>query len=210
MRVKPTSFSLTAMFALALLCFVAGVLPGYFIDALAPVVQGLVNAHMPRQTAIRMASRSSPSPRVAAPTTACCCSSSSPARRALPPMSSIAGRRTRPGAARPLGLRISGREPSHAIHGRQLRATDSTRVRNDGVPSPARKSTCRRPAIRGPRDCMSISTTSCGTALYAPVAKVVGVTADVLNRVQFLTIRGYLTLVSGALVALLVILAVWQ
>jgi hypothetical protein len=28
--------------------------------------------------------------------------------------------------------------------------------------------------------------------------------------VQFLTIRGYLTLVSGALVVLLVILAVWQ
>ena len=47
-------------------------------------------------------------------------------------------------------------------------------------------------------------------ALYAPIAKVVGVTADVLNRVQFLTIRGYLTLVFGALVVLLVILAVWQ
>jgi hypothetical protein len=47
-------------------------------------------------------------------------------------------------------------------------------------------------------------------ALYAPVANFVGVTADVLNRVQFLTIRGYLTLVSGALVVLLVILAVWQ
>ncbi len=47
-------------------------------------------------------------------------------------------------------------------------------------------------------------------ALYAPVAKVVGVTADVLNRVQFLTIRGYLSLVFGALVVLLVILAVWQ
>jgi hypothetical protein len=47
-------------------------------------------------------------------------------------------------------------------------------------------------------------------ALYAPVTRIVGVTADVLNRVQFLTIRGYLTLVSGALVALLVILAVWQ
>jgi hypothetical protein len=46
--------------------------------------------------------------------------------------------------------------------------------------------------------------------LYAPVATLVGITADVLNRVQFLTIRGYLTLVSGALVALLVILAVWQ
>ena len=44
-------FSLTAMFALVFLCFVAGVLPGYFIDALAPVVQGLVNAQMPRQAA---------------------------------------------------------------------------------------------------------------------------------------------------------------
>jgi hydrogenase-4 component B len=46
--------------------------------------------------------------------------------------------------------------------------------------------------------------------LYVPLARTVSVTADVLNRVQFLTIRGYLTLVSGALVALLVILAIWQ
>jgi len=46
--------------------------------------------------------------------------------------------------------------------------------------------------------------------VYAPVARFVGVTADVVNRVQFLTIRGYLTLVFGTLVALLVILAVWQ
>jgi hypothetical protein len=47
-------------------------------------------------------------------------------------------------------------------------------------------------------------------ALYLPVAKGVAITAEVLNRVQFLTIRGYLTLVSGALVALLVVLAIWQ
>ena len=46
--------------------------------------------------------------------------------------------------------------------------------------------------------------------LYAPIDKIVSSTADGLNRVQFLTIRGYLTLVAGALVALLVILAVWQ
>ena len=46
--------------------------------------------------------------------------------------------------------------------------------------------------------------------LYAPVTRAVDVIADFLNRVQFLTIRGYLTLVSGSLVALLVILAVWQ
>jgi hypothetical protein len=47
-------------------------------------------------------------------------------------------------------------------------------------------------------------------AFYEPVARFVGVTATGLNRVQFLTLRGYLTLVSGALVALLAILALWQ
>src|SRR5205807_5817659 len=39
--------SLTAMFILVVLCLVAGILPSYFIDTLAPVVQGLVNAQMP-------------------------------------------------------------------------------------------------------------------------------------------------------------------
>ena len=34
--------------------------------------------------------------------------------------------------------------------------------------------------------------------------------AERLNKVQFLTIRAYLTLVFGALVVLLMILAVWQ
>jgi hypothetical protein len=47
-------------------------------------------------------------------------------------------------------------------------------------------------------------------AFYAPVARIVGVTATGLNRVQFLTLRGYLTLVFGALVALLAVLAIWQ
>ena len=46
--------------------------------------------------------------------------------------------------------------------------------------------------------------------LYAPIARGVGIAADFLNRLQFLTLRGYLTLVFGALVALLVVLAVWQ
>ena len=34
--------------------------------------------------------------------------------------------------------------------------------------------------------------------------------AERLNKVQFLTIRAYLTLVFGALVVLLMVLAVWQ
>ena len=42
-------FSLAAMFAFAGLCFLVGILPGFVIDGLAPVVQGLVGARMPVQ-----------------------------------------------------------------------------------------------------------------------------------------------------------------
>ena len=45
-------FSLAAMFFFAALCLVAGILPGFFIDALAPVVQGLVGDRMPVQRSV--------------------------------------------------------------------------------------------------------------------------------------------------------------
>src|SRR5947208_14378412 len=38
------------MFFLAALCLVAGILPGFFIDALAPVMQALVGDRMPVQS----------------------------------------------------------------------------------------------------------------------------------------------------------------
>ena len=47
--VETDRFSLAAMFVLAFLCLLAGVLPGYFIDALAPVIQSLAGAQLPRQ-----------------------------------------------------------------------------------------------------------------------------------------------------------------
>jgi len=47
-------------------------------------------------------------------------------------------------------------------------------------------------------------------AFYVPIARIVEASASGLNRLQFLTLRGYLTLVSGALVALLATLALWQ
>ncbi|MCC6471539.1 MAG: hydrogenase 4 subunit B [Alphaproteobacteria bacterium] len=46
--------------------------------------------------------------------------------------------------------------------------------------------------------------------LYMPVARGVGAVADRLNYLQFLTIRRYLSLVFGALVLLLMGLAIWQ
>ena len=44
--------SLAAMYFLTALCLIAGIVPGLFIDALAPVVQFLVGAHMPVQTGV--------------------------------------------------------------------------------------------------------------------------------------------------------------
>jgi hypothetical protein len=45
--------------------------------------------------------------------------------------------------------------------------------------------------------------------IYAPVTAGVDYAAEKLNALQFLTIRQYLTLVFAALVALLLVLAIW-
>jgi len=45
--------------------------------------------------------------------------------------------------------------------------------------------------------------------LYAPTARGVDYAAGVLNRLQFLSIRQYLSLVFVALVGLLLVLAIW-
>jgi hydrogenase-4 component B len=47
-------------------------------------------------------------------------------------------------------------------------------------------------------------------ALYAPIIRLVEATAERLNRMQFLTIRNYLTLVFAALVTLLIIVGAWR
>jgi hydrogenase-4 component B len=46
--------------------------------------------------------------------------------------------------------------------------------------------------------------------LYAPIAGAIGWTSQVLNHLQFLTIRRYLGFVFAALVLLLLTLALWQ
>ena len=45
--------------------------------------------------------------------------------------------------------------------------------------------------------------------IYDPITHVVEFLALKLNRLQFLTIRQYLTLVFTALIALLLVLAIW-
>jgi hypothetical protein len=46
--------------------------------------------------------------------------------------------------------------------------------------------------------------------MYAPIACAVSVSSDRLNRLQFLTIRQYLSLVFATLVTLLLVLAIWS
>jgi len=46
--------------------------------------------------------------------------------------------------------------------------------------------------------------------MYQPIAGAVGLSADRLNRLQFLTIRRYLSLVFATLVTLLLVLAIWS
>ena len=46
--------------------------------------------------------------------------------------------------------------------------------------------------------------------LYEPIAGAIGRAAERLNRLQFLTIRRYLSLVFATLVTLLLVLAIWS
>jgi hydrogenase-4 component B len=45
---------------------------------------------------------------------------------------------------------------------------------------------------------------------YGPIARFITKAAVRLNRMQFLTIRSYLTLVFGALIMLLLVVAAWR
>jgi hydrogenase-4 component B len=48
------------------------------------------------------------------------------------------------------------------------------------------------------------------SGIYAPIADAVGFLSTRLNRLQFLTIRRYLSLVFATLVTLLLVLAIWS
>ena len=200
--------SLYAMFALVFLCLVAGILPGYFIDALAPVVQMAVGAQLPHQTALTWftivpiaESRSSYNGLLLLILIAV---AAYLAIYVIHRWASHAIRRSAPWDcgfpdAGPATQYTAGSfaQPIRRVFGSVVfRAREEIHISPPGDLRPARLHVHLQDVM--------------WDLLYAPVAKVVSVTSDVLNRVQFLTIRGYLTLVSGALVALLVVLAVWQ
>ena len=202
------AFSLGAMFVLVALCLVAGILPGYFIDALAPVVRSVVGGQLPQQSALSWLtivpiaeSRSSYNGLVlfvliaAAATIASYVIhrwASHAIRRSAPwdcgfPDASTATQYTAGSFAQPI-RRVFGTLVFHA--------REEIHMPAPGDPRSARFEIHLQDRV--------------WDAFYAPVGRFVGVSATGLNRVQFLTLRGYLTLVSAALVGLLAILALWQ
>jgi hydrogenase-4 component B len=201
-------FSLATMYVFVALCLIAGVLPGYFIDALAPVTQALVGAHMPPQedlswlTIVPIAeSRSSYNGLLLFGFIAF---SAWLATYVIHRWASAATRRSAPWDcgfpdASPATQYTAGSftQPIRRVFGTVVfRAREEVHMPPPGDARPARLHVALHDVL--------------WDALYEPTARLVRFIAERLNKVQFLTIRAYLTLVFGALVVLLMILAIWN
>jgi len=201
-------WSLATMFILAALCLIAGILPGYFIDALAPVTQALAGARLPRQAALDWLtivpvaqSRSSYNGLLLFLIIAFAAALGSVA---IHRWASGALRRSAPWDcgfpdASPATQYTAGSfsQPIRRVFGAVVfRAREEVRMPPPGELQAAQMQVRMRDVV--------------WDALYAPITGLVSYVANHLNKVQFLSIRVYLTLVFGALVTLLMVLAVWQ
>ena len=206
--VETDPFSLAAMMLLAALCLLAGILPGLFIDALAPVSSAFLGARMPVQSGLQWLS--------------------------IIPIA--ASRSSYDGFLVFLFMVISGGLAASAIH---RFASDRLRrapAWDCGYPDPNPATQYSAMSFAQPirrvfgsvvfqaREAVGMPAPGdtrpawlkvelrdpVWDYLYVPLATGIGRAADRLNRLQFLTIRQFLTLVFGALVILLLVLAVWS
>ena len=201
-------FSVAAMFVLAALCLLAGILPGLFIDALAPISTALIGARMPEQIGAQWlsivpiaASRSSYDGLLVFLFIAI---SGSLAAFAI---HRLASDRLRRAPAWDCGYpdaspmtqytAMSFAQPIRRVFGTVVfRATEHVAMPPPGDMRPARLEAQLSDPI--------------WDWLYTPLVAGINVAADRLNRLQFLTIRQFLSLVFAALVILLLVLAVWS
>jgi formate hydrogenlyase subunit 3/multisubunit Na+/H+ antiporter MnhD subunit len=201
-------FSLAAMFILAFLCLAAGVLPGIFIDALAPVVKALVGDRMPAQIGIAWLS--------------------------IAPIAE--SRSSYNGLLVMVFITISASLAVYFIHRFASHALRRGPAWGCGFPDPTpaaqySSGSFAQPIRRvfgtlvfGARDHVEMPPPGDTRAarlrielhdrvwetMYAPIAGAVAVSSERLNRLQFLTIRQYLSLVFVTLVTLLLVLAIWS
>ena len=201
------NLSLTAMFALAALCLLAGILPGLFIDALAPVAKSMVGNSMPPQSAqlflsiVPIAEGSSSYngllvflfmvfSGVAAAVV----------------IYRFASNRLRRGPAWDCGYPDPSTQTQYSASSfaqpiRRVFGTLVFRAREEVEMPPPGDQRAARLVVR--------LTDTIWDALYEPVAQVVAYVADRLNRLQYLSIRHYLGFVFVSLVGLLLVLAIW-
>jgi hydrogenase-4 component B len=200
-------FSIAAMALLAALCLLAGVLPGFVIDALAPLTRMLVGGSMPNQTGVPWLSivpiaegRSSYNGLLVFFFIVFS------AWLAAVLVHRFASREIRRGPAWDCGFPEpnpatqytagSFAQPIRRVFGTLVfQARERVEMPPPGDTAPARFSL-------GMRDLV-------WDRLYAPVSGTVDFAAGQLNRLQFLTIRRYLSLVFLLLVLLLLMLALW-
>ncbi|MDD1533388.1 MULTISPECIES: hydrogenase 4 subunit B [unclassified Bradyrhizobium] len=198
-------FSLTAMFGLAALCLIAGILPGLFIDVLAPVSKDMVGNVMPHQVGLQWLtivpiaeSRSSYNGLLVFLFVALCGTAAASAIHRL------ASDRVRRAPAWDCGYpdadpaiqysASSFSQPIRRVFGSVIfGAREIGEMPPPSSPLPARLTVELHDLI--------------WEGLYAPVAKAIGYATDRINILQFFSIRRYLTLVFVALIVLLLVVA---
>jgi hydrogenase-4 component B len=202
------SNSLAAMYFLAALCLVAGILPGLFIDALAPVSKALVGVSMPHQAGVEWLSivpvAESRSSYNGLLVFIFVLLSGSLAAFAI---HRLASDRLRRAPAWDCGYPDPSTATQYTASSfaqpiRRVYGTNAFRAREIGEMPPPGATSAARLTVEL-RDLI-------WDLAYAPVATFIGYAAERLNVLQFLTIRRYLTLVFTALVILLLVLAIWQ
>jgi formate hydrogenlyase subunit 3/multisubunit Na+/H+ antiporter MnhD subunit len=202
------SNSLAAMYILAALCLVAGIVPGFFIDALAPVTQALIGVSMPHQAGVEWLSivpiaesRSSYNGLLVFIFVVLSGSIGAFAIHRL------ASDKLRRGPAWDCGYPDPNPATQYTASSfaqpiRRVFGSAVFRAREIGEMPP--------PASVGPARLTVEVHDLIWNALYAPIAGLVAFAAEHLNVLQFLTIRRYLSLVFAALIILLLVLAIWQ
>jgi len=205
--VETDGWSQAAMFGLALFCLLFGVLPGLVIDALAPTTQALAGGRMPVQAGLPWLS--------------------------IVPIAE--SRSSYNGLLVLIFISVSAGLAAMTIHrfaSRAVRrapawdcgfpdASPLTQYSAGGFSQPIRRVfggfvfaardvvDMPRPGDVRPAHFKAVVRDRIWETLYAPIAVAVEIVAGQLNRLQFLSIRLYLSLVFMALVGLLLALAIW-
>jgi formate hydrogenlyase subunit 3/multisubunit Na+/H+ antiporter MnhD subunit len=200
-------FSLAAMLGFVALCLLTGLLPGFVIDAIAPATELLVGGRLPVQAHVPWLSvvpvaetRSSYNGLLVF---AFIAFSASFAVVLIHRFATRAIRRSAPWDCgfpdpSPMTQYTGGSvaQPIRRVFGSLLfLAREQVEMPQPGDTGAARFRVELRDLI--------------WETAYAPIAGLVGFAADRLNRMQFLTIRRYLSLVFLALVGLLLVLVIW-